>query len=88
MLPTHRQLLALALMGLPSLAIAQDSVSKLLLPPGDAIDAYNPTEQVKDYIVDLSAFRSSWGLVYSAGPLIKASQNYDVAPPYFTHATS
>ena len=88
MLPIHRQLLAVALMGLPSLAIAQDSVSKLLLPPGDAIDAYNPTEQVKDYIVDLSAFRSSWGLVYSAGPLIKASQNYDAAPPYFTHATS
>ncbi|MFT4538419.1 MAG: hypothetical protein ACI841_001706 [Planctomycetota bacterium] len=81
---------SLALIGalLASPSSAQDSVSKLLMAPGDAISAYEVGEQVNDYVVDIVPFDSSWGNTYGIAPIVKASENSDFSPPYFTHLIS
>jgi len=65
-------------------AQAQDSVSKLNGLPGDAIDSHATGEQINDYVVDLDAFRSSWGRTFAVGPIAKASQQRNTAPLFYT----
>ncbi|MFT7669999.1 MAG: hypothetical protein ACI8X5_002706 [Planctomycetota bacterium] len=63
---------------------AQDSTSILSTFPGDALDPTSLTEQVNDYTLDVSAFRSSDGRVYGIAPLAKAGQ--DFFAPFFYNA--
>ena len=81
---------SLALLGavLTTPALAQDSVSKILVPSGDSIRPYDAGEQVNDYVVDIVAFESSWGNEYGLAPIVKASEDWDVGPVYFTHLIS
>ncbi len=65
-------------------AQAQDSVSKLNSLPGDAINPHATPEQINDYVVDLDAFRSSWGRTFAVGPIAKASQQRSTAPLFYT----
>ncbi len=82
---TLTPLLALTCAGLLApLALAQDSVSKLSALPGDAINPHDAAEQINDYVVDLDAFRSSWGKVFAVGPIAKASQQRATAPTFYT----
>jgi len=73
-----------ALAALAAGARAQDSVSLLNGLPGDAVDPRAAPEQINDYVVDLSAFRSSWGKTFAVGPIAKSSQQRQVAPQFFT----
>jgi len=68
---------------LSSAAIAQDSVSKTGGFPGDAIDPLNPNEQVNDFVVDLSTFRSSAGNTFGMAPIAKASDDHSPAPVFY-----
>lgn len=59
-------------------ALGQDSVASAPGLPGDATSAYaagtgSTAEQVNNYVVDLTEFRSSWGQRYLMGPVAKAS---------------
>ncbi len=57
-------------------ACAQDSVSLTGGLPGDSVSAVSTganSEQRNDFVVDLSALRSSWGGRYLIGPALKAS---------------
>ncbi len=75
-----------AVVGLASLAAAQDSTGAAPGLPGDALDAYRasgPSEQVNNYVVDLAPKTSSWGHGYAFGPIIKASLS--TAPGLFNH---
>ncbi|MCY2958636.1 MAG: hypothetical protein NTY35_00565 [Planctomycetota bacterium] len=74
----------LALAALSVGARSQDSVSLVNGLPGDAIDPRSSTEQINDYVVDLGAFRSSWGKTFAVGPIAKASQQRNNAPLFFT----
>jgi hypothetical protein len=75
----------LAILSIPCLpAAAQDSTSNSNGLPGDPVDPHLAAEQVNDYVVDQSAFRSSWGRVYGIAPLVKASASYLPAPTYFS----
>ncbi|MDZ4771546.1 MAG: hypothetical protein SGI72_00275 [Planctomycetota bacterium] len=78
-------LLALACVSLiPQLVHAQDSVSKLNTIPGDAIDPHDPAEQINDYVLDLTSFRSSWNTTFAVGPVAKSSQQRNTSPQFFT----
>jgi len=74
----------LAIAASAAAARAQDSTSLVNGLPGDAVDARSPTEQIHDYVVDLAAFRSSWGRTFALAPIAKASQQRNVAPQFFT----
>ncbi|MCC6323087.1 MAG: hypothetical protein IT438_16815 [Phycisphaerales bacterium] len=72
---TANAIAALAAIGVPLVAAAQDSVSNSPGLPGDAVSAYavSPaSEQVNDFVVDLAPMTSSWGGRYSIGPVVKA----------------
>jgi hypothetical protein len=75
---------ALALTGSSS---AQDSTSLLNTLPGDSLDPTSTTEQVNDYIVDVTAFKSSDGRVYGVAPISKAGWDF-FAPNFFTASIS
>jgi hypothetical protein len=71
-----RLLAVLAGSTLGASAWAQDSVSTTAGLPGDAVSAYTigaNTEQVNNYVVDLTDKTSSWGNLYRFGPLMKGS---------------
>jgi hypothetical protein len=74
--------LSLSLLLTPAL-LAQDSVGKAGGFPGDALDPLNPNEQVNDFIVDLSTFKSSWGNTFGMAPIAKASDDHTPAPTYY-----
>ncbi len=85
MIPTMRVSTTIcALAALAAGARAQDSVSLLNGLPGDAIDPRAAPEQINDYVVDLAAFRSSWGRTFAVGPIAKSSHQRNVAPQFFT----
>lgn len=71
--------IVVGILGIPA-ASAQDSVSRLGCLPGDAIapwdDAFGPhgSEQINDYVVDLTPFVTSWGTTFGLAPLVKASR--------------
>ena len=73
----------LALMALAATARAQDSVSLTNGLPGDAVDSRAVAEQINDYVVDLTSFRSSSGRTFALAPIAKASQQRNVAPVFF-----
>ncbi|MBL8861539.1 MAG: hypothetical protein JNK02_05960 [Planctomycetes bacterium] len=75
---------SLVILAAASAARAQDSVSLVSGLPGDAVDPRSAVEQQNDYVVDLTAFRSSWNRVFAVAPLAKASQQRNVAPQFFT----
>ncbi|MBL8857216.1 MAG: hypothetical protein JNL28_01750 [Planctomycetes bacterium] len=82
---TYQSLLALACASVVSAsALAQDSVSKVNGLPGDAVDPHDATEQINDYVVDLTSFRSSWDKVFAVAPISKANQQRNNAPLFFT----
>ncbi|MBI1851915.1 MAG: HYR domain-containing protein, partial [Planctomycetes bacterium] len=54
-------------------ALAQDSVALHPGLPGDAVSAYNTTEQLNNYVVDLDNFSTSWNTLFGIAPLIKTS---------------
>jgi len=66
-------------------ATAQDSVSKTGGLPGDAVSPYDPTEQINDYIVDLTPFRTSKGTKFGIAPLVKSSK---ASPSFFSSLIS
>lgn len=68
-------------------AFAQDSTSLLNTLPGDSLDPTDTAEQVNDYTVDVTAFKSSDGRVYGIAPLAKAGQDF-LAPSFFTASIS
>src|SRR5262249_24808317 len=73
-----------------SRALAQDSVG---LPPnhlpGDAVNAHDLLEQQNDYIVDKTAFHTSWGNMFSVAPIVKCSKLRDTpTPDFFTQQCS
>jgi hypothetical protein len=74
----------LALAALAASAAAQDSVSLANGLPGDAVDSRAGTEQINDYVVDLTAFESSSGKTFAVGPIAKSSQQRNVSPLFFT----
>ena len=78
-----RTLLALILLFSPSLS-AQDSVSKVGGFPGDALNPLDVNEQVNDFIVDLSTFKSSWGNTFGMAPIAKASDDHTPVPTYYS----
>ncbi len=59
---------------LASPAFATDSVSNTACLPGDALDPWDTTEQRNDYVVDLTAFNTSWGTAFGIAPLVKSSK--------------
>ncbi len=77
-------------LGTPRGAWAQDSVSNTGGLPGDAVSAYQAgaggsSEQVNNYVVDLSPKSGSWGTGFVLGPVVKASrsgngQYFDLLP--------
>ncbi|MGQ0627769.1 MAG: hypothetical protein ACT4PL_06660, partial [Phycisphaerales bacterium] len=70
---------------LATLTHAQDSVSTGNGLPGDAVGAYTigaNSEQVNNYVVDLTTRSSSWGRAYRFGPVAKSSQ---VGSTFFNH---
>ena len=79
--------LVLAAMALAGTASAQDSTSLLNSMPGDSLDPTSTTEQVNDYVVDVTAFKSSDGRVYGIAPVSKASQDF-LFPNFFTASMS
>jgi hypothetical protein len=81
---TPTLLALLCVSALPLSALAQDSVSKTSSLPGDALDAHDATEQLNDYIVDQTAFTSTWGKVYGIAPIAKASRQRGNAPLFYT----
>lgn len=65
----------LPLLCLAGAAAAQDSVSKVNLPlPGDAVEPWDASEQRNDYVVDLTPFRTSWGVPWGIAPIVKAGK--------------
>lgn len=60
---------------------AQDSVAPTSVGAAvvtDALDAYRtakPSEQINDYVVDLSPLTSSWGNRFAIGPIVKSSRS-------------
>ena len=73
----------LALLFLSPAVLAQDSVSKIAGFPGDALDPLDANEQVNDFTVDLSTFRSSFGNTFGMAPIAKASDDHTPAPVYY-----
>ena len=71
---------ALLLGALASLTVAQDSTSLTSAIPGDALDAHDNTEQVNDFVVDLTTFESSYGYTYGVAPLSKTSMYFAPTP--------
>lgn len=75
----HLALPCLALASLSSVALSQDSVSKTPCLPGDGIRPYSfsgtigGSEQKNNYVVDLTAFNSSWGTTFGTAPILKSS---------------
>lgn len=64
-----------ALVGLAGSAYAQDSVSNLGTSlPGDALSPWASQSQRVSYVVDLTAFQTSWGNEFGIAPLIKSSK--------------
>jgi hypothetical protein len=78
-----RTTLTALLVAAPS-ALAQDSVSKLNALPGDSLNAYDASEQINDYVVDQTAFTSSWGAVFGLAPIAKSSAQRVTAPLFYT----
>ena len=81
--PTHTMRTLLALLFLSPAILAQDSVSKIGGFPGDALDPLDVNEQVNDFVVDLSTFKSSWGNTFGMAPIAKASDDHTPAPVYY-----
>ena len=79
----HISTTLLALAALTATTPAQDSVSLLNALPGDAVDSRAAAEQINDYVVDLTAFKSSSGRTFALAPIAKASQQRNVAPVFF-----
>lgn len=71
--------------GIAAPALAQDSVSST--GNGDALDAYNTTNQVVKFTADLTPFTSSLGNSYGIVPLLKASDSLPV-DPFLSHLIS
>jgi len=66
-----------ALLGLTAPGFAQDSTaidSGANGLPGDAIDPFSTTEQINNYVVDLTTISSSWGTQYGVAPIVKSSK--------------
>ncbi|MBL8763843.1 MAG: hypothetical protein JNM07_06200 [Phycisphaerae bacterium] len=63
-----------AAMCLTSAVPAQDSVSKVSGPSGDAVGPFNLGEQSNAYIVDLTPLVTSRGSRYLLGPVLKSSK--------------
>ncbi len=63
---------------------AQDSTSKLNGLPGDALDAYNPAEQINDFVVDQAAVTSSWSNAFGVAPIAKSSEQRTGGQTFFT----
>lgn len=72
----------LGVCGLAMPALAQDSVSIWQGLPGDAVSAYDTTEQVNRYVVDLVDLTSSWGNQFGIAPILKNSRA--LLPTFFT----
>jgi len=78
-------LLAVAGSALSSGALAQDSVSSGNGLPGDAVGQFTMgagTEQINNYVVDLTGITSSWGSAYRLGPVAKSS---NASGTFFNH---
>lgn len=75
----HLKIAAGALsLALASTATAQDSVSSLATSlPGDALETYSLAQNhsFKNYVVDMTAFRASWGTRFALAPLVKSTKN-------------
>jgi len=81
---TAHSLLVLAC--LAPLARAQDSVSKLQALPGDAVSSFAASDSINDYVVDMTALRSSWGNTFGIAPIAKTGLVRDTAPNFFNKA--
>lgn len=78
---TAHSLLVLTL--LAPLGSAQDSVSKLQTLPGDALNPFDAVDSINDYVVDMTALRSSWGNTFGIAPIAKTGQLRNTAPNFF-----
>lgn len=78
---TPQALIVLSL--LSCAASAQDSVSKLQALPGDAVTPFDAVESINDYVVDMTALRSSWGNTFGIAPIAKTGALRDTAPNFF-----
>ena len=74
---------ALSLVVLSTSALAQDSTAKVSGIPGDSIDSRAVSEQQNDFVVELTAFQSTWGNTFGVAPLLKSSIDYQPAPVEF-----
>lgn len=78
----HRNAIALiALAGLSCGAVAQDSVSKHMGLPGDALDQYAAADVRRDYVVDMVPLFTSWGTEFGIAPVIKLTRSLN--PNFF-----
>jgi len=57
--------------GLAATATAQDSVSST--GNGDALDAYDASTVVTDYVVETTPFLTSWGTTFGIAPIVKSN---------------
>jgi len=71
--------------GLALPAAAQDSVSKVQGPTGDAVSPWNTSEQFNDYVVDMTPFLTSAGTEFGIAPIIKSSKT---ASAFFSSVVS
>lgn len=70
-------------------ALAQDSVSNsntCLL--GDAVAPWDTTEQVNNYVVDMTPFTTSWGTTFGIAPIAKSSKTSSTFDSSLTSASS
>ncbi len=73
---------------IPSVSLAQDSVSKQQGFPGDAVSVYDATEQVNNYVVDLTPIRGSWGTDFGIAPLIKSELDSSTTQAFYSDLIS
>ncbi|MFG0258152.1 MAG: hypothetical protein ACF8GE_09645 [Phycisphaerales bacterium JB043] len=71
---TRSALTLLACAGMSTSALAQDSVAISPGLPGDATSPWDATEQINDFIVQLTSFTSSKGHLFGIAPVLKASK--------------
>ncbi len=70
--------------------MAQDSVSSAAGLPGDALNAYTVgvnSNQIANFVVDMTTITTSWGNRYYIAPTVKSSAGTSVSPSpvYFNH---
>jgi len=69
---TTRVALTIAVCGLATSALAQDSVSPTGALPGDALSVYDAAESCNAYVIDAVDFTASWGTALRMAPVLKS----------------